>query len=273
MYSVPYPPSSAIPPIKAPYVAVSRYSLSGLYSFENFLDHTDAILPCLVLVGLGCSKPHIAASVVQSWLFFGLASEALGRDVDHMEFVETSDGHSEGLIDIRIPKWFWVELRERLEHLRTTLPTEDFEKKRRNLSDCFVHTFGVLRLRDCAEDKEIDETLEIVFLSVQMLHCVIADVLGIPSDYCGSAADLSSKSTQVLLRRMIENGWCRRRLNFINAVTIPYPSLYYLSSISPLMVSAPIIYNAPSQLVRYIPLSRHHSIELLDVCVRIFVFQ
>ena len=238
MYSIPYPSSSQIPPIKVPYVALFRYSLSGPYRFDNFLDHIDGLLLPFLLAGDSRwqrfeSETELEVSLLQTWLFFGLASEALGRDVDHNEFLEKSfeDGRSNISIDIRIFRWFWIEFRRRWEHLRSARPKEASARERERLTGCLTHTFAILYLRD--RDEAADGTLATVYLSVRMLYCVITDVIGMPLDYRSWAADPSRSSTQVLLRRMIEHGWCRKRLNFVNAVTIPYPCLYYLSSISP----------------------------------------
>ena len=238
MYSIPYPSSSQIPPIKVPYVALFRDSLSGPYRFDNFLDHTDGLLLPFLLAGDSRwqrfeSETELEASLLQTWLFFGLASQALGRDVDHNEFLEKSfeDGSSNISIDIRISRWFWIEFRRRWEHLRTVRPKEATARERERLTGCLTHTFATLYLRD--RDEAADEALATVYLSVRMLYCVILDVIGLPPDYRSWAADPARSSTQVLLRRMIEHGWCRKRLNFVNAVTIPYPCLYYLSSSPP----------------------------------------
>ena len=119
--------------------------------------------------------------------------------------------------------------------MRTNFSPKDFEEKWRVLTGCYLHTYKVLLLHDDAGNEEIDETTELVYLSVQMLLCVIADAMGLPlaDRDVGVPAHLSRRPTQVLLRRMIDNGWCRKRLNLINAAAIPYPCLYYLSSISP----------------------------------------
>ena len=90
MYSIPYPVSSSIPPFKVPYVAICQCSLSGPYDFDTYLDHAITISFCFLLAASSWTEDRLTASLIQPWLFFGLASEALGRDVSHHEYIELS---------------------------------------------------------------------------------------------------------------------------------------------------------------------------------------
>src|SRR5437763_976021 len=112
MYCFPYPQSSDVPPLRAPYIASCTYSLAGQYAFDGFyqttiLDELAELPPRLVSASavrslLPLLRPP-SASIIQSWLFFGLASEALGRDVRHDEFLEEcAVGTAETSIDLRI---------------------------------------------------------------------------------------------------------------------------------------------------------------------------
>ena len=238
-YSFPYPTSSAIPPIKVPYVAVWTYSLTGPYSFESFNEYKSSgfgLYEFVVKHGLEVDQCFVHASVVQSWLFFGLASEALGRDINHQEFFDRSVTKDEpdSVIDLRVPMWFWTELCQRIEHLRTKASEGQLGHEWRRLSNCFIHAISVLSQRDCyGGEPESDEILNKVLLSVHMLQSVIAHALSYPSSYQQLSTNCQWRSKQLLTDRMLESGWCRKRLNMLSAVSIPFPALYFLSSIPP----------------------------------------
>lgn len=107
MFCLPYPPDSIglNPPIEVPYVARYDYDVSLPNLFENFarecrFDSYDNV------------HPDEMASLMQSWLVFGLISEIVGKHVDHEVFVRSrtnSDGQANQFIDSRID--------EALEHL------------------------------------------------------------------------------------------------------------------------------------------------------------
>ncbi|KAL8937997.1 MAG: hypothetical protein Q9211_003412 [Gyalolechia sp. 1 TL-2023] len=131
MFCFPYPPDSegVVPPIEVPYVAKYSYDVSLPNLFENFarecqFDNYDE------------KDPNELASLMQSWLFFGLISEIAGRSIDHEVFVRSRsssgggqtlfidarlDGVLDGIVTDRLlslqekPKSiFWAKLRERI---------------------------------------------------------------------------------------------------------------------------------------------------------------
>jgi hypothetical protein len=142
--------------------------------------------------------------LIQSWIFFGLASEALGRDVVHDEFIEKSDGggYSDGSIDLRIAKWFWSELHERWDDLRRKVPRMKFENIKQKLEGCLKRAQIVVCLFDLDTKEEPHESLELVLLSVHMLLFVIGDLLHTQV----IRPNLQLKSTRVLTKRMTKNG-------------------------------------------------------------------
>lgn len=60
---------------------------------------------------LGFSFSHSLVSVIESWLFFGMASEALGRNIRYKEFVGADPDGPHLSIDLRIPEWYLRELK------------------------------------------------------------------------------------------------------------------------------------------------------------------
>ncbi|KAL9030748.1 MAG: hypothetical protein Q9196_001152 [Gyalolechia fulgens] len=146
MFCFPYPPDSegVVPPIEVPYVAKYSYDVSLPNLFENFarecqFDNYDE------------KHPNELASLMQSWLFFGLISEIAGRSIDHEVFVRSRSSSGGGqtlFIDARLygvldgivtdrllslqekPKYqraiVWAKLREQIH--RAGKKTLEFEK-------------------------------------------------------------------------------------------------------------------------------------------------
>ena len=155
MYCYPYPQASDIAPLRVPYVATVTYSLAGAYSFFSFLNESDCVQVLRGVRGTPASGSrldagrHALASTIQSWLFFGLATETLGRDISHDEFVEGSaPGGSDGWIDVRIPNWFWHELRARWTALKNTLSEHEFNEKQRRARECVTATKKMVDILD-----------------------------------------------------------------------------------------------------------------------------
>jgi hypothetical protein len=246
MYCFPYPQLSDAAPLRAPYVATHKYSLAGEYNFDSFYESTFSqkqLQPYRELIDLQRQASISAdisrlvltilqpptASAIQSWLFFGLASEALGRDVEHSEFLEASaTGASESSIDLRIPFWFWSELEARWDHLRDTISKSAYKRKKNELHHRIVAVLTTLASRELEEKH--DTELSLVILSVYMLLHVISDVSG-NSEFFRTTS--SSRSSKLLIQRMIENGWCRKRLNFVDSISLFYPAFYFMSSSRP----------------------------------------
>jgi hypothetical protein len=231
MYCLPYPRASVLAPLCVPYIASSTYLFTGPYTFGDFYEA--AITVELQDLSSLTSSPPLRSgwgAIAQSWLFFGLASEALGRDTAHDEFFEKGpSGIANASIDIRIPRWFFVELKGRWDSLRNDLPADEYERKKKDLTRCFDlarTTVGILELQ--AEDD--DSELALVLLSVHMLLYTLTDLFG-PRKVLQTSLQLLS--TRYLIERMVSIGWCRKRLNFVDVVPLFYPALYFLSSFQP----------------------------------------
>lgn len=213
-----------------PYIATSTYSLAGPYTFDNFYEVAVFAKALQAVRDIPTPSRHSLASVIQSWLFFGLASEVLGRDIKHDEFIEKyAIDASEASIDLRIPKWFWTELKGRWDNLQTTISANEYEQKKEKILRCCNLALKRVCYLDIQEKKSARE-LDLVLLSVHMLLYLIAALFG-SMDILQTS--LQCNSAQVLIQRMLKNGWCRKRLNFVKVIPVFYPALYFMSSFRP----------------------------------------
>ena len=116
MFCLPYPPDSVgiIPPIEVPYVAKYNYDFSLPNLFENFARECR-------FDSYNDRHPDELASLMQSWLFFGLISEIVGQHVDH-EFIVRSRGQISGqetrFIDSRLDEVLDHRITDRFMSLR-----------------------------------------------------------------------------------------------------------------------------------------------------------
>ncbi|KIW02006.1 hypothetical protein, variant [Verruconis gallopava] len=220
MYCFPYPSSSGITPLRVRYWGSCPYSLTGPYTFDTFLDFALGVELLSRFFSLSSvpsnRRPelNVVAAVLQAWLFFGLACEALGRDVDHNEFVELGDGAApQGTIDLRMPIRFWTELQTRWCDLQARLSEAEFEGKKSHLMRCLELAETTMCRQDLNGQNMDDEDLAQSYTVLQVTP--------------------RSKATQLLVRRMVQNGWCRKRLNFVQTTPMLYPGLYYMASFLP----------------------------------------
>lgn len=236
-YCFPYPQNSDVVPLRAPYIATTQHTFSGSSSFlKSFKDalarETRQCTNENGTPGTGSTPTQPQrkfASFIQSWLFFGLASEALLEDVEHTRFTEANAvGSAELSIDIRIPQWFWTRLNLRWMALKKLLRTDAYKISEEDIKVCI--RFTKKALEDLDLDTGADTELRAVILSVHMLLYVLSAHFG---DITVSLSSIDSTSTKALVQRMVDNGWCRKRLNFINVYQMFYPVLYFLSSFRP----------------------------------------
>ena len=82
-----------------------------------------------------------------------------------------------------------------------------------------------------------DDRLTEVLLSIHMLLYVVASVPDFDT-FKVIRTSTSSASTKLLKRRMVKNGWCEKRLNFLDASPMFYPALYFLSLLMPPRINA-----------------------------------
>lgn len=93
MSCFPYPRDTDVEAIRVPLIARIKYSITGQTDFSDFFKRA-------------LDGSHSLASAIQSWLFFGLASEALGRNIRHEEFAGADLDGPHPSIDLRIPEWY-----------------------------------------------------------------------------------------------------------------------------------------------------------------------
>ncbi|KAL6711003.1 hypothetical protein ACN47E_006878 [Coniothyrium glycines] len=174
-------------------------------------------------------QPNTA--LIQSLLFFGLASVALGRTVKNADFLEERcEGADQKYIDLRMPSWFLEEIDRRWDRLKDTLSSETYEaKKAKLLERCEITTTIIIMIDQIGWAKE-NEECSVLLLSIHMLLFLIAKLFDKSKV---QRASLECGPTKLLVRRCIDNGWCRKRLNSINSAYLTYPALYFMSSIRP----------------------------------------
>ncbi|RQM05741.1 hypothetical protein DH86_00003587, partial [Scytalidium sp. 3C] len=222
----------------------TQYSITGQANFLDFFKRaTDAETQkaepaeSAGLENAGLSLSHSLASALQSWLFFGVASEALGRNVRHEEFASADPQGPHISIDVRIPEWFWQELKARWDELDDTLTATEFEAKRAQLKEIYENAQMYVICMDLLGNGLVDDTLTEALLSIHMLLYLVAIVLNY-STLKITQANIKLASTRLLKRRMIKNGWCEKRLSFLDASPLFYPAFYFLSSLKPPRINA-----------------------------------
>ncbi|KAG7005205.1 cytochrome P450 monooxygenase [Physcia stellaris] len=183
------------------------------------------------------SVSHFLASVVQSSLFFGMASEALGRNVRHEEFASADPDGSQLSIDLCIPEWYWRELRGRWDELDDNLTATEFEAKRAQLKSIHESAQTIVIYMDLLANDLGGDILTEILLSMHMLLYLVGNVVD-SNKLKVIQTNTNSASTKLLKRRMVKNGWCEKRLNFIDASPMFYPAFYFLSSFKPPRVNA-----------------------------------
>jgi hypothetical protein len=183
MYSFPYPRETDIAPLRVPvFEASSTYSFSAPEDFGDFYDIAitteKQYQSSFAAASHGSMPPRsMWAAIAQTWLFFGLASEALNRDILHAEFldIDSKGGLVMDSIDLRIPRWFHDELERYWDTLRNEFPADEYWRKKRDLERCITLTWTTIGILDLEGDKE-DSNLALVLLSVHMLLYMIAGV-------------------------------------------------------------------------------------------------
>ena len=242
MSCFPYPRDTDVEPIRVPLIARTQYSITGQTSFsDSFNKVLDAEkIKAAEFEGqesTSFSFSHLLASAIQSWLFFGIASEALGRNIRHEELAGADPKGPHLSIDLRIPEWYWWELKARWDELNDSLTATELEAKRVQLKEIYEIALIHVIYLDCLAKGLDDDMLTEILLSVHMLLYLVAYVLD-TSTLKITNTFTSSASTKLLKRRMVKNGWCEKRLNFLDASQLVYPAFYFLSSLKPPRINA-----------------------------------
>lgn len=239
MSCFPYPRDTDVESIRVPLLARTQYLITGKPNFSAFLKQAlDAEAQKFKAAesdgqeGTNLSLSHLLASAIQSSLFFGIASEALGRNIRHEEFASADHDGPHLSVDLRIPEWYWRELKARWDELDESLTAAEFETKTTQLKEIYDGAQVFLVYMDLLADSLDDDRLTEIILSIHMLLYLVAYV--IESDTVKIIrTTTSSASTKLLKRRMVKNGWCEKRLNFLDASPMFYPAFYFLSSLKP----------------------------------------
>lgn len=153
-------------------------------------------------------------------------SECLGYDVDSQTFEKRSTDNlqREACIDIRVKSSFLIEFGARRDRL-----TKTFDVTRRMAVETEMlntMTLAQEQLRSFeSRVKNASDDFSLVALSVRMLLHVLAFQFKRPT----VTVDTETPSTQIIVGRMLENGWCRQRIAHA-CRKFSYPTLYYLSS-------------------------------------------
>lgn len=225
-------------------IARTQYSITGQTNFSDFfnraLDAETQRIKAAAYHGqesTSFSFRHSLASAIQSWLFFGVASEALGRNIRHEEFADADPDGLHHSIELRIPIWYWRELKTRWDELDDSLTTTELEAKRAQLKRIYESARIILVYMDVLANDLDDDKLTEILLSIHMLLYLVAYVVD-SNKLKVTQTTTSSASTKLLKRRMVNNGWCEKRLNFLDASPLFYPALYFLSSLKPPRINA-----------------------------------
>ncbi|PQE07484.1 Heterokaryon incompatibility protein [Rutstroemia sp. NJR-2017a BBW] len=225
MFSFPYPQDTHVEPIRVPLVARIQYSITGIESnfsgfFMRAVDAEEEKINVSVFDETGSTRSVVGdflASTTQAWLFFGLASEALGRNVKHEEFADVGPGETLPCIDVRIPLWFWRELKDRWDELYASLTAAEFEDKRARLGSIY----------DSALLRAIDMDSKAHMLDYRNLTQVLLSSTGGEQ---GDQRQGNNKAAQG------ENGrkWVvQEEAKLTGYISMLYPALYFLSSLKP----------------------------------------
>ena len=140
--------------IQVPLIARTQYSTTGqtnLLDFSDFfkraLNEETAKTRAAESDGqesTSFSPSHSLASAIQTWLFFGIASEALGRNIRYEKFAGADPDGPHLFIDLRILEWYWRELKARWDELDDSLTAAEFEAKRAQPKNIYESEMPVL---------------------------------------------------------------------------------------------------------------------------------
>lgn len=246
MFCFPYPRDTDVESIRVPLIARTQYSVTGEINISDFFkdaidgvtQKNDAAIKSDGHESSSLTLGQLLASAIQSWLFFGIASEALGRNIKHEEFASTQPDGDHLSIDIRIPAWYWRELKARWDELDDDIANaNEYEAKKAGLKKIYESAQIIVLYMDFLAISVDEGNLAETLLSVHLLLYLIASVLD-DDELKVTQTVTESASTKLLKRRMIKNGWCEKRLNFMHASAMIYPAFYFLSSLKPPRINA-----------------------------------
>ena len=232
-----------VEPIRVLLIAQAQYSVTGQPNFSDLL--LSAVSAEIQKIKSTASdgqestdltRSHCLASAIQSWMFFGIASEALGRNIRHEEIAVAEPGETHLSIDLRIPEWYRRDLKARWDELDDRLTTAEFEAEKAQLRTIYQDAQPLLIYMDFLANDLDDNNLTEILLSIHMLLYLVADVLNSNTRQVRTNTCLAS--TKLLKCRMVKNGWCKKRLSFVDASPLHYPAFYFLSSLKPPRINA-----------------------------------
>ena len=184
MSCFPYPRDTDVESIRVPLIARTQYPTTGQTNFSDFfkrvLDAETQKIKAAESDGqesTSFSPIHSLASATQSWLFFGTASEALVRNIRHEEFAGADPDGPHLSIDLRIPEWYWRELKARWDELDDSLTAAEFKAKRVQLQKIYESAQILVIYMDLLAIDLDDDKLTKILLSIHMLLYLVAYVL------------------------------------------------------------------------------------------------
>ena len=159
--------------IRVPLIARTQYSITGQFNFSDFsktaLD-TEIQNPKAAesngQESTSFSPSYCLGSPIQSWLFFGIASEALGRNIRHEELAVADPEGLHLSIDIRIPEWYWRELKARWDELDNSLTAAEFKAKRVQVEKIYEIAQILIMFMDVLSIDLDDDKLTEILLSI-----------------------------------------------------------------------------------------------------------
>jgi hypothetical protein len=171
MYCLTYPQDSELPPIQAPYVANLHCDVTIPRNFEEFAARNGFSKEEL------SSKPNDElASFLQSWLFFGLTSAILEKNVNPIDLISPPSDETDvtrGFIDIRVDSPIHQLVLERHSSL-DEMDGEGKEAIEEHIKGCIFYA-GRWLLHFEHIDEPTGSVLASVVLSIQLL----LEVLGV----------------------------------------------------------------------------------------------
>lgn len=221
MYCLPYPEDTDIPPIEVPLTDIFVYDPLIAENFENFPRRCGFADYDRPLSELAC--------LMQYWLFFGFIAEFLGQRIDVIDFTKRpqyGDG-SQSVIDIRLDRCLSNRWDQRLKGIR------NLDKPRAEaIQESIMRKIDITK-KQCQEFERVQAPVD--SLSVQLLLSWLHKKFDRLEKYKSCPllpqySDVIPLSTQLLMARMTNRGWCPQRVKVVCSL-FNYFAVYYISSL------------------------------------------
>lgn len=233
MDHLPRPKDTTASPLEVPFLARFEYDVLGFYKFISFQGRHSFTFED---GGVQSSAEDIA-SFIQSWLYFGLLAEVVGKPIDRSKFLRrktSASGTSEDFVSSIALKDLILQLRpleddrDGSEDDEDELPPEYFR----------VSSFLDFAERECVRIDRMAQSsiapLPVILLSIRVLIDTLRFLCLGDGDH--EIAPLvryelrPSSTAQLLINLMKSNGWCPFQINYI-LHSFYSPLVYYISQI------------------------------------------